>query len=231
MWVGQKLATGLDFWGFIGALLLGGLILGAYTGALGWIGAESGLTLDMLARKSFGERGSYLPSAMISFTQIGWFGVGLAMFAIPIAKEIMGLEVTPDSMPWQGYMLVLIAGILMTCSAYFGIKSLTIVSYIAVPAVAILGTVAMIMAVQRGDSTLIDQFSKGSKDLSVIAGAGLITRIYLIQAGPLATRCNRAVFERINKSWYRKSIWVTQILELESEGELEEAQNAEIQRC
>ena len=54
--------------------------------------------------------------------------------------------------------------------------------------------------------------------------AGLITRIYLIQAGPLATRCNRAVFERINKSWYRKSIWVTQILELESEGELEEAQ-------
>ena len=36
--------------------------------------------------------------------------------------------------------------------------------------------------------------------------AGLITRIYLIQAGPLATRCNRAVFERINKSWYRKSI-------------------------
>ena len=174
MWVGQKLATGLDFWGFIGALLLGGLILGAYTGALGWIGAESGLTLDMLARKSFGERGSYLPSAMISFTQIGWFGVGLAMFAIPIAKEIMGLEVTPDSMPWQGYMLVLIAGILMTCSAYFGIKSLTIVSYIAVPAVAILGTVAMIMAVQRGDSTLIDQFSKGSMDLSVIAGAGLV---------------------------------------------------------
>ena len=54
--------------------------------------------------------------------------------------------------------------------------------------------------------------------------AGLITRIYLIQAGPLATRCNREGFERINKSWYRKSIWVTQILELESEGELEEAQ-------
>ena len=54
--------------------------------------------------------------------------------------------------------------------------------------------------------------------------AGLITRIYLIKAGPLATRCNRAVMERINRSWYRKSIWVTQILELESEGELEEAQ-------
>ena len=155
MWAGQNLAAGLDFSGFIWALLLGGLILGAYTGTLGWIGAESGLTLDMLARRSFGEKGSYLPSAMISFTQIGWFGVGLAMFAIPVAKEIMGLEVTPDSMPWQGYMLVLIAGVLMTASAYFGIKSLTIISYIAVPAVAILGTVAMIMAIQRGDATLV----------------------------------------------------------------------------
>ena len=174
MWVGQNMANGLDFKGFILAILLGGLILGAYTGALGWIGAESGLSLDMLARRSFGEKGSYLPSALISFTQIGWFGVGLAMFAIPIAKEILHLDVTPDYMPWQGYLLVLIAGILMTASAYFGIKSLTIISYIAVPAVAILGTIAMIMAVQRGDATLIEQFAKGTKDLGVIAGAGLV---------------------------------------------------------
>ena len=174
MWVGQNLAAGLDWWGFIWAMLLGGLILAAYTGALGWIGAESGLSLDMLARRSFGTKGSWLPSAMISFTQIGWFGVGLAMFAIPVAKQLMGLEVTPDSMPWQGYLLVVIAGILMTASAYFGIKSLTIISYIAVPAVAILGTVAMIMAIKRGDVGLIEQFSRGTKDLGIIAGAGLV---------------------------------------------------------
>ena len=174
MWVGQQLAAGLDWSGFVWALILGGLILAAYTGALGWIGAESGLSLDMLSRRSFGTKGSWLPSAMISFTQTGWFGVGLAMFAIPVAKELMGLEVTPDSMPWQGYALVAIAGVLMTCSAYFGIKSLTIISYIAVPAVAILGTVAMVLAVKHGDAGLIEQFSKGSKDLGIIAGAGLV---------------------------------------------------------
>ncbi len=174
MWVGQNLAGGLDFKGFICALLLGGLILGAYTGALGYIGAESGLTLDMLAHRSFGKKGSWLPSALISFTQIGWFGVGLAMFAIPIAKELLHLDVTPEHMPLAGYGLVLLAGILMTASAYFGIKSLTIVSYIAVPLVAILGTIAMILAVHRGDTTLIQQFSQGTKDMSVIAGAGLV---------------------------------------------------------
>ena len=174
MWVGQELAEGLNFWGFIWALLLGGIILGAYTGTLGYIGAESGLTLDLLSQRSFGRKGSWLPSAMISFTQIGWFGVGLAMFAIPVAKEMFGLEVTPDAMPWQGYLLVAIAGVLMTASAYFGIKSLTIVSYIAVPLIAILGTVAMVLAVSRGDATLVEQFAKGSKDLGIIAGAGLV---------------------------------------------------------
>jgi len=174
MWVGQQLAAGLNWSGFVWALILGGLILAAYTGALGWIGAESGLSLDMLSRRSFGTKGSWLPSAMISFTQTGWFGVGLAMFAIPVAKEMMGLEVTPDSMPWQGYVLVAVAGVLMTASAYFGIKSLTVISYIAVPAVAILGTVAMVMAIRNGDAGLVEQFAKGSKDLGVIAGAGLV---------------------------------------------------------
>jgi cytosine permease len=204
MWVGQQLAAGLDFRGFIWALLLGGLILGAYTGALGFIGAESGLTLDMLAHRSFGVKGSWLPSAMISFTQIGWFGVGLAMFAIPVAKEIMGLEVTPDHMPAVGYVLVAVAGLLMTASAYFGIKSLTLISYIAVPLVAILGTVAMILAIKRGDAGLVEQFSRGTKDLSVIAGAGLVIGSFV--SGGTAT----PNFTRFAKN-ARVGLWVTVI--------------------
>ena len=202
MWVGQQLAAGLDWWGFVWALILGGIILAAYTGTLGWIGAESGLSLDMLARRSFGTKGSWLPSAMISFTQTGWFGVGLAMFAIPVAKELMGLDVTPDSMPWQGYLLVAIAGILMTASAYFGIKSLTIISYIAVPAVAILGTIAMILAVRHGDAGLVEQFAKGSKDLGVIAGAGLVVGSFV--SGGTAT----PNFTRFAKNG-KVGLWIT----------------------
>ena len=76
MWVGQQLADGLDFWGFLGSLILGGIILGIYTGLLGYVGAKTGLSLDLLSQRAFGEKGSYLPSAMTSFTQIGWFGVG-----------------------------------------------------------------------------------------------------------------------------------------------------------
>lgn len=168
MWVGQSMALGLNFSDFIAAMVLGGIILGAYTGALGYVGAKSGLSLDLLAVKSFGTRGSYLPSAMISFTQVGWFGVGLAMFAIPIAKVAFGDSSTAV------YTMVVLAGISMTATAYFGIKSLTIISYIAVPCVAILGTVAMIMAISQGDKGLIEQFEQGEKTLGIIAGAGLV---------------------------------------------------------
>lgn len=168
MWVGQELADGLDLGGFIGALIVGGVVLGLYTGLLGYVGADSGLTLDLLSRKAFGSKGSLLPSAMISFTQIGWFGVGVAMFAIPVANELLGGSVVAE------WALVIIAGVCMTASAYFGIKSLTVISYIAVPAVAILGTIAMIMAVMRGDGTLVDQFAKSSGTLTVVGGAGLV---------------------------------------------------------
>lgn len=90
MWAGQQLAAGLDFWGFLKSLLFGGAILGLYTGLLGYVGAKTGMSMDLLAQKAFGEKGSYLSSAMISFTQIGWFGVGIAMFAIPVAGELFG---------------------------------------------------------------------------------------------------------------------------------------------
>lgn len=168
MWVGQQLADGLDFGGFIKSLIIGGIILGLYTGLLGYVGAKTGFSLDLLARKAFGTKGSYLPSAMISFTQIGWFGVGVAMFAIPVANELLGGSAIAE------WLLVIVAGICMTASAYFGIKSLTIISYIAVPLVAILGTVAMIMAVSRGDGTIVDQFAQSSGTLTILGGAGLV---------------------------------------------------------
>ena len=139
MWAGQQLAAGLDFWGFLKSLLFGGAILGLYTGLLGYVGAKTGMSMDLLAQKAFGEKGSYLSSAMISFTQIGWFGVGIAMFAIPVAGELFGDSKTAM------WALVIGAGVCMTASAYFGIDSLTVISYIAVPLVAVLGTVAMVM--------------------------------------------------------------------------------------
>lgn len=139
MSVGGQLGVGLNLSSFIWAMILGNAILSVYTGLLGYIGCKTGLTLDLMARRSFGMKGSYLPSALISFTQMGWFGVGLAMFSIPVA-ELTGLPV---------WLFIVIAGMLMTSSAYFGIKSLELVSWIAVPLIAVLGFVSVGMGISE----------------------------------------------------------------------------------
>lgn len=129
MTAGGNLGIGLNMITFFIAMTLGNAFLGIYTGILAYIGQTTGLTLDLLARYSFGEKGSYLSSALISFTQIGWFGVGVAMFALPVAS-IFNLN---------PIILILITGIVMTATAYFGIKALAILGSIAVPLIAILG--------------------------------------------------------------------------------------------
>ena len=163
MSVGAKLGNGLDLSGFVWAVLIGGAILAAYTGTLGYIGSESGLSFDLLARRSFGRFGSYLPSAMISLTQIGWFGVGVAMFAIPAAEV---LKISPT-------ILVILGGVCMTASAYFGIKGMEIISYISVPLIAGLGIYSMILATSQGGG-LNAIFAQNSGSLTLFAGVGLV---------------------------------------------------------
>lgn len=163
MSVGAKLGNGLDLTGFLWAVVIGGVILGAYTGGLAYIGCDTGLTLDLLAQRSFGTAGSKLASVLIAFTQIGWFGVGVAMFAIP-AAELLGVP---------PMVLVVIAGLCMTASAYFGIKALTIVSAISVPLIAVLGVYSMALStIEGGGLTAI--FAKSSGSLSILAGVGLV---------------------------------------------------------
>lgn len=138
MWAGGSLGTGLDVKGFIISVLLGNLILGVYTSLLAYIASSTGLSTHLLARYSFGEKGSHLVSFLLAITQVGWFGVGVAMFAVPVQK-LTGMNV---------YLLVFLAGILMTSTAYFGIKTMTILSIIAVPSIAVLGGFSVFKAVE-----------------------------------------------------------------------------------
>ncbi|WP_193016909.1 cytosine permease [Proteus sp. FME41] len=147
MWTGGALGTGLSFNDFFLAVLIGNLLLGIYTAFLGFIGSKTGLTTHLLARYSFGIKGSWLPSLLLGGTQVGWFGVGVAMFAIPVGKAT-GIDIN---------LLIAVSGILMTITVFFGISALTVLSIIAVPAIAILGSYSVYLAIHDmgGLSTLM----------------------------------------------------------------------------
>ena len=123
---------------FITAVLLGNLLLSCYTGLLAYIAGKTHLSTHLLAHYSFGRKGSYLPSLLLAVTQTGWFGVGVAMFAVPVSKLF------PEVPLW---ILVWGAGLLMTSTAYFGIRALAWLSAVAVPAIIILGCMSMQMAI------------------------------------------------------------------------------------
>lgn len=129
MLTGGQLGTGLTFKSLVLVLLIGDLILGSYTAILSYISAKTSLSTHLLARYSFGLSGSYFASGILGLTQVGWFGVSVVMLAKPVAATFH-LPVWP---------VIIILGIMMTASAYFGVKSLAILSFIAVPSIAILG--------------------------------------------------------------------------------------------
>ena len=185
MSAGAKMANGLDLSGFIWALLLGSLFLGVYTGVLGYIGAGTGLSFDLLAHRSFGTVGSYLPSALIACTQIGWFGVGAAMFGFPVAEQF-GIPL---------WILIVVAGACMTTSAYFGVKGLEIVSWISVPLITILGVYSMVTATVDGGG-LVAIFNKSAGSMTLFGGIAAVIGSFI--SGGTATP-NFTRFGKTNK--------------------------------
>ncbi|WP_462405142.1 cytosine permease [Gracilibacillus sp. Marseille-QA3620] len=174
MWAGGSLGEGLTFAQMIGVVMLGNLILGAFTGSLAYIAARTGLSTHLLAQYSFGQKGAYISSFMLSITQIGWFGVGLGMFAYPVHK-VTGMPLVP---------LIVISGILMTSTAFFGMKALTIISFVAVPSIAILGSFSAGKAIT--DMGGVEQLFAYTPETSLgIAAALTITIGSFISGGTL----------------------------------------------
>lgn len=193
MSVGAKLGNGLDLSGFFWACLIGGVILSAYCGILAYIGSETGMTMDLLCRRTFGEKGSYLSSAILGFTQIGWFGVGVAMFSIP-AAQLMGVN---------EWVLTIIAGLLMTATAATGMKALEIVSYISVPLIVILGMYSMITATSDGGG-LAAIFAQSAGGITLMTGIGYVIGSF-ISGGTATTN-----FIRFAKN-SKIAVWTTVI--------------------
>ncbi len=163
MSVGAKLGNGLDLSGFVLACIIGGAILSVYCGILAFIGAGTGLNMDLLCRRAFGAKGSYLSSFVLGFTQIGWFGVGVAMFSIPTA-ELLGIN---------EWVLTIAAGLLMTATAATGMKALEIVSTVSVPLIVILGVYSMVTASVEGGG-IVAVFSQSAGKITLFTGIGFV---------------------------------------------------------
>jgi cytosine permease len=167
MWTGGTLGLGFKPWpDLFLVILFGNIILGVYGAFLGYAASKTNLSTHVLSWYAFGKVGSKLPSFMLALTQIGWFGVGIAMFAYPINK-FTGISIIP---------LIIIGGIFMTGTVVIGMKAIEWLSIVAVPAIVILGFVSVGKAIADTDGglqALMQVMPTENASLTVAVGVAL----------------------------------------------------------
>lgn len=172
MLAGQQLAKGLSFGEFLFSVMVGDAFLGVFGGFLAYIGCKTKKTMSELAKDSFGKIGAFYPSFLIAITQIGWYGVGISMFAVPVALRIF------PRYKVAVYVSVILFGSIMTFSTYYGIRAITRLSYIAVPVILVLGCAIILYAIINEKTNILYKFGNG-ESISVIEGIQVVIGTYI----------------------------------------------------
>ncbi len=105
--------------------ILGETILIAIMALTGYIGAKTGLSTSLIANFSFGRIGAVIISLCIALSLMGWFGVQAAFFA----RTVQFFLNTDFSLPLFSFL----CGLVMMIPAIFGIRGLSVLSWIASP--------------------------------------------------------------------------------------------------
>ena len=172
MLVGKQLSEELSGASFIASIIMGGVILGTFGGILAYIGCKKKCTLRDLTRNTFGLKGSWLPSILVGITQVGWYGVSISMFAIPVSRII-----APNNKAILALCIFLFGGI-MTLSTYMGLSSITKLSYIAVPVIFLFGVGIIIYGFGQNATDVVLAFGPNG-DIGWIYGTELVVGTYI----------------------------------------------------
>lgn len=125
MAAGAKLGAAFAFSELIWILLAGSAILGVYVAIICAIGAKTGLTSVLLARYTLGSYGAKWADIILGGTQVLWYAITAEYMGILFARGL-GLP------GWEVFFMIFWA-IIMGATALYGFKSMTIVSYVALP--------------------------------------------------------------------------------------------------
>ncbi len=143
LYTGTAIAFGMSLKDAVIAVLVGNAVLSIYGGAVGAAGAKEGVASAMLARHSFGREGSKVIGILLAVVMLGWYAVQVGFFGSTMSALFPGGGILTSQ-----YVAAAWGGILMMLTAYFGYKGLNLLSYVAVPAIAILSLIGVTLAVK-----------------------------------------------------------------------------------
>ncbi|WBL20085.1 cytosine permease [Citricoccus sp. NR2] len=129
MVTGGTVAAQFGFAPYLGLALIATVILAAYIALLAVASARTGLTTVLLARLVLGRWGGKWASLILGGTQVGWYAITIGILGDLVAAAFGW------SISWP---VILLGGVLMATTAYVGFKGIEALSWISIPAMAIL---------------------------------------------------------------------------------------------
>lgn len=143
---GASLGAAFKFDELILIITAGSIILGLYVASLCCIGARTGLTSVLQSKYTFGKAGAKWADIILGGTQVFWYA---------ITGEYMGslfaMALGLDTFGWKVFF-ILFWGVIMGLTALYGVRAMAIVSYVAIPLMAVLMVIVMVMAIREAGS-------------------------------------------------------------------------------
>ncbi|MEN8075913.1 cytosine permease [Clostridioides difficile] len=131
MMAGGGLAAGLKFSDILLVCILGNVFLGIIATLVSIISSKNGLSFALLTKYSFGISGSRIASFFVPFVNLGWYIIQAATYGHFIALIF-------DFGPVGEGICMILSAILMGVFAFAGIKAISVLGYVSIPAIVFL---------------------------------------------------------------------------------------------
>lgn len=166
---GGMLAEKMDFWPAMLAGFLGYSLSILMTTFMGIQGFDLGLPTCVVSKSSFGAKGSrILLSSLFAISLIGWFALQTNVCAAAfttLMDKAFGLAVPlwASTIIWGGIMLI---------TAVYGIRALAKLNNLAVPALLLVSSYGMYLAVNKFGLGALEPTGQGSMSILTAAELG-----------------------------------------------------------
>ena len=140
MMAGGGLALGLTFKDILLVCIFGNVFLGVIATLISIISSKNGLSFALLTKYSFGTNGSKIASFFVPVVNLGWYIIQAATYGHFIAL-IFNLGSIGEG------ICMVSSAILMGIFAFSGIKAITVLGYVSIPAIVFLSIATSVRAI------------------------------------------------------------------------------------
>lgn len=174
--IGGVLGAGLSLSGVILAVLAGYGIVCLYMCLVGMESCDTGLPTVSMASAVLGEKGAqFIISLMLAIACVGWFGIQSAVCGESFSAMVAGF--TGFEIP--SWISSIFWGLVMLLTAVYGYNGLKILNFIAVPALLIVLSYSMFLALSGGGLETIKTFSPSSQ-MSFISAVSMVVASFAL---------------------------------------------------